>query len=379
MTLSAADRSRYSRHIALREIDVAGQEKLKAARVLVIGAGGLGSPAALYLAASGIGTLGIVDCDHVDLSNLQRQVLYDTASVARPKTAAARDRLVALNPDLDLIAHQVELRAANVRDIFSDYDIVLDGTDRFATRFLANDACVLLRKPLVSAAIHRFEGQALTYVPGRGPCYRCLFPEPPTDGLIPNCAEAGVLGVLPGVMGTLQATEAIKIIVGIGEPLLGRLLTYDALEMRFNEFRFARRSDCAVCGDRPTITEPRDPPESCSAEALAAVRRFSARELQVALNTEAGRYVVVDVRDAREFEAGHLPGAVHIPVTELAQRLHEIPHDRAIVLVCRSGTRSLTACGIAARADLQSLAHLEGGLLAWAKEVDRSLVVAAAG
>jgi len=379
MTLSSADRLRYSRHLALREIDVAGQEKLSAARVLVLGAGGLGSPAALYLAASGIGTLGIVDCDHVDLSNLQRQVLYDTANVARPKTAAARDRLVGLNPGLNLIAHQVELRAANVREIFSDYDIVLDGTDRFATRFLANDACVILGKPLVSAAVHRFEGQALTYIPGRGPCYRCLFPEPPTDGLIPNCAEAGVLGVLPGVMGTLQATEAIKIVVGIGEPLLGRLLTYDALEMRFNEFRFARRSDCAVCGDRPTITEPRDPPESCSTEALAAVRRFSARELQAALNTEASRYTVVDVRDRREFAAGHLPGAIHIPVTELAQRLSEIPQDRAIVLVCRSGARSLTACGIAARADLQSLAHLEGGLLAWAQEVDPSLIVAAAG
>jgi adenylyltransferase/sulfurtransferase len=376
MTLSDADRLRYSRHLALREIDVAGQEKLKAARVLVIGAGGLGSPSALYLAASGIGTLGIVDCDHVDISNLQRQVLFDTASIARPKTEAARDRLVALNPDLNVIAHQVELRAANVREIFNHYDIVLDGTDRFATRFLANDACVILRKPLVSAAIHRFEGQALTYVPGKGPCYRCLFPEPPTDGLIPNCAEAGVLGVLPGVMGVLQATEAIKIIVGIGEPLLGRLLTYDALEMRFNEFRFERRADCAVCGDQPTITEPRDPPELCSADALAAIHRFSARELQVALDAEASRYVVIDVRNAREFAAGHLPGAIHIPVTEFGQRLHEIPRDRAIVLVCRSGARSLTACGIAARANLQSLAHLEGGLLAWVKEVDPSLVVA---
>lgn len=379
MTLSAADRERYSRHLALREIDEAGQERLKAARVLVIGAGGLGSPSTLYLAAAGVGTLGIVDCDQVDVSNLQRQVLYDTGSIARPKTEAARDRLLALNPELNLIAHQVELRAANVIGIFAGYDVVLDGTDRFATRFLANDACVILRKPLVSAAIHRFEGQALTYVPGRSPCYRCLFPEPPTDGLIPNCAEAGVLGVLPGVMGTIQATEAIKIIVGIGDPLLGRLLTYDALEMRFAEFRFARRSDCAVCGDHPTITQPRDPPELCSADALAAVTRLTARELRAALQGGPDQPVVIDVRESREFAAGHLPGSLHISITELAQCLDQIPEGRTTVFVCRSGARSLTACRIAARAGCKRLAHLEGGLLEWAKEVDADLVVAPAG
>src|SRR5437868_1806268 len=221
MTLTSSDLQRYSRHLALREIGVAGQEKLKAARVLIIGAGGLGSPSALYLAASGVGTLGILDHDRVDISNLQRQVLYDTGSVGRSKAESARERLLALNPDIQLSAHNVELRAANVRDIVAGYDIVLDGTDRFATRYLSNDACVLLRKPLVSAAIHRFEGQAMTYVPGQGPCYRCLFPQPPEDGLVPNCAEAGVLGVLPGVLGTIQATEAIKLIVGVGEPLIG--------------------------------------------------------------------------------------------------------------------------------------------------------------
>lgn len=377
MTLSAEDRTRYSRHLALREIGVAGQEKLKAARVLVIGAGGLGSPSTLYLAAAGIGTLGIVDCDQVDLSNLQRQVLYETSDVARLKTEAAGKRLLALNPRLNLLTYQVELRAANVREIFSDYDVVLDGTDRFATRFLTNDACVILRKPLVSAAIHRFDGQALSYVPGKGPCYRCLFPEPPAEGAVPNCAEAGVLGVLPGVMGTLQATEAIKIITGIGQPLLGRLLTYDALDMRFDEFRFARRSDCAVCGDHPTITEPSDPPELCSAETLAAIRRFSARELHATLSDKGHSHVVVDVRSHAEYSQGHLPNSIHIPVTELANRLQELPANRSPVFICRSGARSLTACGIAARADITSLAHLEGGLLAWAQDVDPGLVVAA--
>src|SRR5215471_7077476 len=227
MPLSPSDLARYSRHLALREIGVAGQEKLKAAKVLVIGAGGLGSPSILYLAAAGVGTIGIVDFDKVDVSNLQRQILFASASVGAPKAEVAKARLLELNPDLKIHAHQVELRAANVLEIFSNYDIVLDGTDRFATRYLTNDACVLQRKPLVSAAIHRFEGQAMTYVPDRGPCYRCLFPEPPTDGLVPNCAEAGVLGVLPGVLGTIQATEAIKLITGIGELLVGRLLTYD--------------------------------------------------------------------------------------------------------------------------------------------------------
>lgn len=379
MTLSAADRERYSRHLALREIDEAGQEKLQAARVLLIGAGGLGSPAALYLVAAGIGTLGIVDCDRVDVSNLQRQVLYDAGSVSQPKTEAARNRLLALNPDLTFIAHQVELRAANVLEIFNGYDLVLDGTDRFATRFLANDACVILRKPLVSAAIHSFEGQALTYIPDRSPCYRCLFPEPPADGLVPSCAEAGVLGVLPGVMGTIQATEAIKVIIGIGEPLLGRLLTYDALEMRFTEFRFTRRNDCAVCSGHPTITQPQDPPELCSTDALAAVTRFTARELRAALLSDTARLAVIDVRESGEFAAGHLPGAIHIPVTELAQRLSQIPADHIAVFVCRSGVRSLTACRIAARASFKQLAHLEGGLLAWAQQIDANLVVAPAG
>jgi len=374
MPLSPADLARYSRHLALREIGIAGQEKLKAAKVLVIGAGGLGSPSILYLAAAGVGTIGIVDFDKVDVSNLQRQVLFDTASIGEPKAEAAAKRLRALNPDINVVAHQVELRANNVREIFKDYDIVLDGTDRFATRYLTNDACVILGKPLVSAAIHRFEGQALTYVPNRGPCYRCLFAEPPTDGLVPNCAEAGVLGVLPGVLGTIQATEAIKLITGVGEPLIGRLLTYDALDMRFDEFKFARRDDCAVCGMHPTITQPLDAPELCSIETLEAMRRLSVRQLHALLGDST--FVLVDVREPHEYQAGRLPNALNIPIAQLARRLSELPPSRTPVFLCRSGARSLTACAIASRAGIQTPAHLEGGLLAWASEVDASLTVA---
>jgi sulfur-carrier protein adenylyltransferase/sulfurtransferase len=373
--LTPADRERYSRHLVLREIGVAGQEKLKAARVLVIGAGGLGSPSALYLAASGVGTIGVIDFDSVDVSNLQRQVIFDTASVGTPKAEAARARLLALNPHIELVAHQVELRANNVLQLFERYDIVLDGTDRFGTRYLANDACVILRKPLVSAAIHRFEGQAMTYVPDRGPCYRCLFPAPPGEGLVPNCAEAGVLGVLPGVMGTIQATEAIKLIVGAGEPLIGRLLTYDALAMRFEEFRFKRRTDCAVCGDNPTITVPQDAPQLCTAEALASIRTLTATEVSALLKERAGQASVVDVREPREFSASHLPDAINIPVGELHSRMGSLPKGR-VVFVCRSGVRSLTAAALASRAGVEDIAHLEGGLLAWARDVDPTFEVA---
>jgi adenylyltransferase/sulfurtransferase len=377
MSLSPTELARYQRHLSLAEVGVAGQEKLKRARVLVIGAGGLGSPSSLYLAASGVGTLGIVDCDRVDVSNLQRQVLFDTGDIDRAKADAARERLRALNPEIRIIAHAVELRANNVREVFRDYDVVLDGTDRMATRFLVNDACVILRKPLVSAAIHRFEGQAMTYVPGCGPCYRCLFPEPPAPGTIPSCAEAGVLGVLPGVLGTIQATEAIKLIVGAGEPLIGRLLTYDALEMRFQEFTFARRRDCAVCGDRPTITEPRDPVEICSADALSRVRRLAPRELErLIASTGSGTFSLIDVRETHEFAVSHLPHSRNIPLGELARRLSEIPQGVTAIFMCRSGARSLTACGIAVSAGFESPANLEGGLLAWAAQIDEGFEVA---
>lgn len=374
MAFSAAQLSRYSRHLTLKEIGVAGQEKLRAARVVVVGAGGLGSPAALYLAASGIGTLGIVDCDSVDLSNLQRQVLFDTAAIGRPKAQVAQQRLRALNPDINVIGHALELRAANVLEVLRDYDIVLDGTDRLATRYVVNDACVLLRKPLVSAAIHRFEGQAMTYVPGRGPCYRCLFADA-TQAMVPNCAEAGVLGVLPGVLGTIQATEAIKLITGAGEPLLGRLLTYDALEMRFNELRFERRSDCAVCGEHPTITTPFDPQPASEADMTPSnLRRLSPLEVQALLKD--ARFTVVDVREPYEFQAGHLAHSLHIPLGELVARLAEIPSTHTPIFICRSGGRSLAACTMALEGGVTEAVNLEGGLRAWAAQIDPSLQVA---
>ena len=378
--MSPEERARYARHLALPEIAAAGQERLKAARVLVIGTGGLGSPSALYLAAAGVGTLGLVDCDRVDLSNLQRQVLFDNAALQRPKAVAARERLLSLNPGIRVVAHELTLRAANVREVIDAYDIVLDGTDRLPTRYLVNDACVLLGKPLVTAAIHRFEGQAMTYVPGRGPCYRCLFPETPA-AVVPSCAEAGVLGVLPGVMGAIQATEAIKLIVGRGEPLVGRLLTYDALELRFQEFRFARRADCAVCGERPTITELRDSPEACMTDALQSLRRLAPSELQMMLADTEGRdpLMLVDVREPREFAAGHLPGAINLPMSELDRRLAELPAGSTAVFMCRSGGRSLRACGQALRGGTVTPLQLEGGLLAWAAEVDPALIVAPAG
>jgi len=369
-SLSSSERERYRRHLALHEIGAAGQEKLKAARVLIVGAGGLGSPAALYLAAAGCGTLGLLDGDRVDLTNLQRQVLFDSESLGQLKAEAGRERLAALNPEVRIIAHALELRAANVRALFAQYDLVLDGTDRLSTRYLINDACVILRRPLVSAAIHRFEGHLITYVPDLGACYRCLFPQA-RDGMVANCAEAGVLGVLPGVLGMLQATEAIKLITGVGEPLIGRLLTYDALAMRFSEFRVARRGDCAVCGAAPTITEPRDMPSTPVPE---GIRRLTAAALQELL-ARGERPLLVDVREDVEFDEGHLPGALHIPLGQLPQRLAEIDPQAQPVFICRSGGRSMTACQLAVRANIRAPANLEGGMLAWASSIDPSIRV----
>lgn len=357
-TLSPTELARYQRHLSLAEVGRAGQEKLKAARVLVIGTGGLGSPAALYLAASGVGTLGLVDCDRVELSNLQRQVLYDSADVGQPKAQTARLRVLALNPDISVVAHAVELRAGNIREILSQYDVVLDGTDRVATRYLVNDACVLSGKPLVTAAIHRFEGQAMTYVPDAGPCYRCLFAAA-DDGVAPNCAEAGVLGVLPGILGAIQAAEAIKLILGIGTPLTGRLLTYDALDMRFEEFTFKRREDCAVCGSNPTIKQLKD--------ADAGLRRLPPEELRVLIDKQknAGTQpALIDVREPYEFATGHLEGAVNIPLGQLQLRMKEIAAPDP-VFICQVGGRSLVACQLALQAGIVSPANLEGGMSAW--------------
>jgi adenylyltransferase/sulfurtransferase len=378
MSLSDSERERYSRHLLLPEIGAAGQEKLKQARVLVIGAGGLGSPASLYLAAAGIGTLGIIDHDRVDLSNLQRQLLFATADVGASKALIGQARLRALNPAITVIAHDLELHGGNALEILGSYDLVVDGSDRLATRYLVNDACVLLGKPLVSAAIHRFEGQAMTYVPGRGPCYRCLFPQS-AEGLVPNCAEAGVLGVLPGVLGALQATEAIKLVLGLGEALIGRLLTYDALAMQWREFRFARRDDCAVCGTQPTILGLGQGAPEASGPAPGKAARLKPQQLRSLLERPGqaeAAMAIVDVREPREFSAGHLRGAVNIPLASLSQRLAEIPPQSSVVFVCRSGSRSQTACELAARAGRAELADLEGGMLAWAAMIDPAMTVA---
>ena len=378
MTLTPAELARYSRHLSLSGFGMNGQEKLKAAKVLVIGAGGLGSPALLYLAAAGVGTLGIAEFDRVDVSNLQRQILFDAQQVGHGKAEAAHARLHALNPHIQINVHAEQLDAGNVLDMVREYDVVLDGTDRFAVRYLINDVCVLLKKPLVSAAIHRFEGQAFTYVPQQGPCYRCLFPEPPQDGAVPNCAEAGVLGVLPGVMGTLQATEAIKLITGIGEPLIGRLLTYDALDMRFGEFQFAANPACAVCGIQPSITQPQDMATVCASEIVTeriAWQMIDAEALQDLLQSKAAT-VLIDVREPYEFAAGHLPHALNIPLADLSQRLADLPQTQPWILMCRSGSRSAQACAlIAQQLPNVEIANLEGGLMAWRQTINTDLVV----
>jgi len=366
MTLSSNELARYNRHLLLSEFGAVGQEKLKAAKVLIIGAGGLGSPSLLYLAAAGVGSIGIVDFDKVDLSNLQRQVLFTSEDIGQPKAVVAARRLNALNPLITIRAHEMELNAANVMDIVSDYDIVLDGCDRFITRYLVNDACVLSSKPLVSAAIHRFEGQAFVYVPSEGPCYRCLFPEQPSGDLVPNCATAGVLGVLPGVMGTIQATEAIKLITGMGSSLSGRLLTYDALDMRFTEFEFARRRDCAVCGESPSITTPREEVVVCATDESG----LSIAELQTLVRESPANIQLIDVREPYEYQLGHLPHSTNIPLSTLSDQLTRLDRHRRIVFICRSGARSAQACQLAAQAGLLNTVNVTGGLQRWNNAVD---------
>jgi adenylyltransferase/sulfurtransferase len=344
-----------------------------------VGVGGLGSPAALYLAAAGIGTLGLVDDDRVELSNLQRQVLYGTGDIGAGKAETAAQRLRALNPAITVQAHALRLDERNVLGLLAGYDLVVDGSDRLATRYLVNDSCVISNKLLVSAAIHRFEGQALSVRPGAGPCYRCLFPAS-AQAIAPSCAEAGVLGVLPGILGAVQAAEAIKLLAGIGEPLVGRLLTLDALGMRWQEFRFAQRAECAVCGLTPSIRDPAASVASLLDNSSDRVERLDPLALQARLERAAigqAQVQLVDVREPAEFLAGHLVGAVNIPLGELQRRLGALPLQFPAVFVCRSGARSLQASLMAARSGFAA-AHLEGGLLAWARALDPALVVAPA-
>jgi len=372
--LSHEEILRYSRHLLLPEVGVEGQRALKGARVLTIGAGGLGSPIALYLAAAGVGTLGIVEFDVVDLTNLQRQVLHGTSQVGRPKLDSAAARLGDLNPHVRVERHPVQLSSANALEILGAYDIVIDGSDNFPTRYLVNDAAVLLGKPLVYGSIFRFEGQVSVFDASRGPCYRCLYSEPPPPGLVPSCAEGGVLGVLPGIVGSLQALEAIKLILGVGEPLVGRLLLFDALRLRFRELQLRKDPDCPLCGPRPSITGLIDYEAFCGIGVPAAPTGFeiSATELHAAL--DAGRPVaILDVREPHEFEIVHLSGSTLIPLRELPGRLAQLDSRAELVVLCHHGMRSLQAVELLRGAGFQHARSLAGGIDAWAIEVDPSL------
>ncbi|HEV8150871.1 MAG TPA: molybdopterin-synthase adenylyltransferase MoeB [Gemmatimonadales bacterium] len=372
MPLSPAELVRYARHLTLPEVGISGQERLQRARVLLVGAGGLGSPAALYLAAAGIGTLGVVDGDAVELSNLQRQVLHGSAAVGTPKTDSARERLRDLNPHVTVECHPVRLTAANAREILGAYDLALDGSDNFPTRYLVNDASVLLGKPYVYGSIFRFDGQVSLFGAPGGPCYRCLFADPPPPDLVPNCAEAGVLGVLPGIIGSLQALEAIKWIVGAGESLVGRLLLVDALRVKFRELQVSRDPQCAVCGEQPTLTELIDYEAYCNAAGSSSSSGEST-ELSVAgLAERLGGVVVLDVREPWEWEIAHIEGSRLLPLSELPARLGELDSRAELVTVCHKGKRSLLAQQLLQGAGFKARS-LAGGIDAWAEAVDRGM------
>jgi molybdopterin/thiamine biosynthesis adenylyltransferase/rhodanese-related sulfurtransferase/molybdopterin converting factor small subunit len=373
--LSNEEIARYSRHLIMPEVTIEGQRRLKEGSVLLVGAGGLGSPASLYLAAAGVGRIGIVDFDVVDESNLQRQIVHDTSWLGKPKLESARARLSALNPHVEIETYDAALTRDNALVIMKDYDVVVDGTDNFQTRYLTNDACYFLKKPNVYGSIFRFEGQASVFWPDRGPCYRCLYPEPPPPGLVPSCAEGGVLGILPGVIGGIQATEALKILMGIGEPLVGRLLLYDALGMGFKQLRLRRSPDCPLCGDSPTIRELQDYVVFCGAEdaeALEGVEEITATELKRRL--EAGEDLeMVDVREPHEWAICRIEGARSVPLGTLAERLHEFDSSRTYVMQCKVGARSARAIGQLRQAGFRRLLNLRGGVNAWAREVDPSM------
>lgn len=375
--LSREEVSRYSRHLLLPEVGIAGQERLKKGSVLLVGTGGLGSPAALYLAAAGVGRIGLVDFDVVDESNLQRQILHDSRWIGKPKLDSAADRLRALNPYIEVELFPERLTSGNALEILGGFDVVLDGTDNFATRYLTNDACFLLGKPNVYGSIFRFEGQVSVFWPGHGPCYRCLYPTPPPPGLVPSCAEGGVLGVLPGVVGSLQATEAIKLLLGVGRPLAGRLLLYDALDLSFRELKLRRDPACPLCGEHPTATGLVDYEEFCGLgrgeEAAPEGSEISVAELKERLD-RGERIHVIDVREPHEAEICAIAGARLIPLATLPERLHEIDQAATVVVHCKSGVRSARAVQLLRQAGLSRTYNLKGGILAWAKEIDPSLV-----
>jgi len=379
MELSRDAIRRYSRHIMLPELGLEGQKKICSTSVLCIGAGGLGSPIAMYLAAAGIGRLGLVDFDTVDETNLQRQLLHGTEDVGRPKTDSARDTLHRLNPLVEVTLHKERITSANALDLIRPYDIVVDGTDNFPTRYLTNDACVLLKKPNIYGSIYRFEGQASVFAPHLGgPCYRCLYPEPPPPGSVPSCAEGGVLGVLPGIIGCIQATEILKLAAGIGTPLLGRLLVYDALEMKFRELRLRRDPQCPICSDKPTITELIDYNQFCGAPAQDQnipmhPDEVSIRDMKQALDDCTLGIKVVDIREPAEYAAAHIPGVMFLPMSELQLRLDELDPNQTYYIHCRSGGRSMRLVQFLKENGFKNVKSVAGGIHAWADEFDPAM------
>jgi adenylyltransferase/sulfurtransferase len=371
-SLSHAEMLRYSRHLLLPEVGVSGQRKLKAARVLAVGAGGLGSPLSLYLAAAGVGTIGMVDFDVVDLTNLQRQIVHGTSTLGQPKLDSAEARLTDLNPNVRIERHETRLTAENALEIIREYDIVVDGTDNFPTRYLVNDACVLLGKPNVYGSIFRFEGQASLFYAAEGPCYRCIYSEPPPPGLVPSCAEGGVLGVLPGIIGSIQALETIKWIIGAGDSLLGRLLLFDALKLRFRELKLRKDPGCPICGDDPSIHELIDYEAFCGigAEPSYAGPEITAEELQREMDEKGSDLVLIDVREPHEWEIAHIGGARLIPLGQLPERLGELDGHSEIVTHCHHGVRSMRALEILKGAGFGKVRSLAGGIDAWAERVE---------
>jgi sulfur-carrier protein adenylyltransferase/sulfurtransferase len=375
--LSNEEIARYSRHLIMPEVALDGQKKLKQARVLTIGAGGLGAPLAMYLAAAGVGTLGIVDFDVVDESNLQRQIIHGTSDIGRPKMESAHDRINDINPNVHVEAYEEALSSENALEIFKDFDVIVDGTDNFPTRYLVNDACVLTGKPNVYGSIFRFEGQASVFWAKEGPCYRCLYPEPPPPGLVPSCAEGGVLGILPGAIGTIQATETVKLILGIGEPLIGRLLLYDALGMSFREMKLRKDPNCPVCGENPSVTELIDYQEFCgipqaNAQATAdEVPEITVQELKKRLDN-GENLSVLDVREPHEYEVANI-GARLIPLNELPERLAELDRDVPLAVHCKTGGRSARAVKLLQETGFQNAFNVEGGITAWSEEIDPSV------
>jgi sulfur-carrier protein adenylyltransferase/sulfurtransferase len=366
---------RYSRHLIIPDVGMAGQKRMKNAKVLVVGAGGLGSPALMYLAAAGIGTLGIVDFDVVEESNLQRQVIHGQSDVGRSKAESARDTVREINPLVEVVLHTERLDSSNAMEIFADYDLIVDGTDNFATRYLVNDACVLLGKPYVWGSIYRFDGQASVFWSEYGPCYRCLYPEPPPPGMVPSCAEGGVLGVLCASIGSIQVNEAIKVITGIGEPIVGRLMIYDALEMTYRSVKVRKDPECPLCGKNPTITELIDYEAFCGTVSEAATEAtlgstITAAEL-AAMQQRGDDFLLVDVREPAEWDIVRIPGATLIPKGDLPSRLADLPQNKPIVAYCKSGVRSAEALALLKNAGFADAKHVQGGVTAWTTQVDK--------